>query len=413
MNRQAYEVMQDGGVPIKSWTVGVPFEAEAKEQLKNISRMPFIHQWVAAMPDVHLGKGATIGSVVPTLGAVIPAAVGVDIGCGMMAVRTSLTAAQLPDSLAAVRSAIERAVPHGRTAGRYGRGKGRVRDKGSWANVPDDVAAAWLPLAAQFDVLQEKHRVLKNTNNVNHLGTLGTGNHFIEMCLDEHDSVWLMLHSGSRGVGNRIGTHFIEKAKKDMERWHIRLPDADLAYLPEGTEHFDEYVEAVEWAQNFARINREVMMVRVIQAVKDALGIPFEARMEAVNCHHNYVSRESHYGKDVLVTRKGAVRAREGEMGIIPGSMGARSFIVRGLGNEESFCSCSHGAGRIMSRTQAKKQVSLEEHLQATVGVECRKDKDVIDETPSAYKPIEKVMAAQQDLVEVVYTLKQVVCVKG
>lgn len=408
MTQQAYEVMQDGGVPIKSWTVGVPFEPEAKEQLKNISRMPFIHQWVAAMPDVHLGKGATIGSVVPTLGAVIPAAVGVDIGCGMMAVRTSIKASQLPDNLAAVRSAIERAVPHGRSARHRG-----SRDKGAWSNVPDDVMSAWAPLATQFDVLQEKHPVLKNTNNINHLGTLGTGNHFIELCLDEHGSVWLMLHSGSRGVGNRIGTHFIEMAKKDMERWHIHLPDSDLAYLPEGADHFDQYVEAVEWAQHFARINREVMMARVIDAVKAALGMDFEARAEAVNCHHNYVSREHHFGKDVLVTRKGAVRAREGEMGIIPGSMGARSFIVRGLGNAESFCSCSHGAGRVMSRTKAKKLVSLEEHLQATADVECRKDTGVIDETPAAYKPIEKVMAAQKDLVEIVYTLKQVVCVKG
>ncbi|MCW8127879.1 RtcB family protein [Microbulbifer halophilus] len=408
MTQQAYEVMQDGGVPIKSWTVGVPFEAEAKEQLKNISRMPFIHQWVAAMPDVHLGKGATIGSVVPTLGAVIPAAVGVDIGCGMMAVRTSIKASQLPDNLATVRSAIERAVPHGRSARRRG-----GRDKGAWNNAPDDVMKAWAPLAAQFDLLKEKHPVLKKTNNINHLGTLGTGNHFIELCLDEHGSVWLMLHSGSRGVGNRIGTHFIEMAKKDMERWHIHLPDSDLAYLPEGTDHFDQYVEAVEWAQNFARINREVMMARAIDAVKAALQMDFDARMEAVNCHHNYVSREHHFGRNVLVTRKGAVRAREGEKGIIPGSMGARSFIVRGLGNADSFCSCSHGAGRVMSRTRAKKMVSLEEHLQATADVECRKDSGVIDETPSAYKPIEKVMGAQQDLVEIVYTLKQVVCVKG
>lgn len=408
MTQRAYEVMQEGGVPIKSWTVGVPFEPEAKQQLRNISRMPFIHQWIAAMPDVHVGKGATIGSVVPTLGAVIPAAVGVDIGCGMMAVRTSIKASQLPDNLAGVRSAIENAVPHGRS----NRARGS-RDKGAWSNVPDDVMKGWAPLSAQFDVLQDKHRVLKNTNNINHLGTLGTGNHFIEMCLDEHGSVWLMLHSGSRGVGNRIGTHFIEMAKKDMERWHIHLPDSDLAYLPEGTEHFDQYVEAVEWAQNFARTNREVMMARVIQAVRESLGIEFEARLEAVNCHHNYVSLEHHYGKDVLVTRKGAVRARKDEMGIIPGSMGARSFIVRGLGNEESFCSCSHGAGRVMSRTAAKKLVSLEEHRQATADVECRKDDGVIDETPSAYKPIEKVIAAQKDLVEVVYTLKQVVCVKG
>ena len=403
-----YEVMQESGVPIKSWTMGVPFDDGAKKQLKNIAQLPFIHKWVAVMPDVHFGLGATIGSVIPTVGAVIPAAVGVDIGCGMMAVRTSLKASDLPDNLSGIRSAIERAVPHGRS--KHLRGG---RDRGAWANIPKDVMEAWNPLAKQFDVLKDKHGCLKNTNNINHLGTLGTGNHFIEMCLDEYQNVWLMLHSGSRGVGNRIGTHFIEKAKKDMERWHIQLPDNNLAYLPEGTDHFDEYVEAVEWAQNFARTNREVMMNRVIQAVSEVMGIPFEAKMEAVNCHHNYVSREHHYGKNVLVTRKGAVRAREGEMGIIPGSMGARSFIVRGLGNEESFCSCSHGAGRVMSRTEAKKKVSLEEHQKATADVECRKDADVIDETPSAYKPIEKVMEAQKDLVEVVYTLKQVVCVKG
>lgn len=412
VSKANYEVMSGhDGVPIKSWTVGVPFEDEARQQLRNISSLPFIHKWVAAMPDVHLGKGATIGSVVPTVGAVIPAAVGVDIGCGMMAVKTSLNAQQLPDQLGQMRSAIEAAVPHGRSSGRGRRLP--ARDKGSWGEVPEDVAKAWGVLQPGFDVLCDKHGVLKNTNNVKHLGTLGTGNHFIEVCLDESDAVWFMLHSGSRGVGNRIGSHFIELAKKDMERWLIQLPDKDLAYLPEGTEHFDQYVEAVEWAQEFARINREVMMARVIGAVRSVMPIEFETHVQAVNCHHNYVSRENHYGKNVLVTRKGAVRAREGELGIIPGSMGARSFIVRGLGNEESFCSCSHGAGRIMSRTQAKKLVSLDEHIKATEGVECRKDAGVIDETPRAYKPIEKVMQAQKDLVEIVYTLRQVVCVKG
>jgi tRNA-splicing ligase RtcB len=393
---------------IKSWTRGVAFEEEARTQLRNIASLPFIHKWIAVMPDVHLGKGATIGSVVPTIGAVIPAAVGVDIGCGMMAVRTSLVASDLPDSLSGVRTAVEAAVPHGRST----RARGS-RDKGAWGQVPQDVAAAWVQLDAKFRELCAKHPVLKNTNNVNHLGTLGTGNHFIEICLDENDSVWFMLHSGSRGVGNRIGTYFIERARKEMERFQIHLPDRDLAYLPEGTDGFADYVEAVEWAQSYARINREVMMARVIDSVRRALGVPFKARLEAVNCHHNYVSRETHYGEEVLVTRKGAVSAREGQMGIIPGSMGARSFIVRGLGNEESFCSCSHGAGRVMSRTKAKKLVSLDEHIKATEGVECRKDAGVIDETPSAYKDIDAVMAAQKDLVEVVYTLKQVVCVKG
>lgn len=408
MTQQNYEVIHEQGVPIKSWTKGVPFEVDAQQQLKNIASLPFIHKWVAAMPDVHLGKGATVGSVIPTLGAVIPAAVGVDIGCGMMAVKTSLQAKDLPESLRQVRLAIEAAVPHGRSKQLRG-----GRDKGSWGETPKDVDQAWLPLMKQFDVLQEKHPVLKNTNNINHLGTLGTGNHFIEICLDEAETVWVMLHSGSRGVGNRIGTHFIQLAKKDMEKWHIHLPDKDLAYLPEGTDHFDEYVEAVEWAQQFARVNRQVMMARVIQAMKVSLGVEFDASMEAVNCHHNYVSRENHFGSNVWLTRKGAVSARQGQLGIIPGSMGARSYIVRGLGNEDSFCSCSHGAGRVMSRTKAKQLVSLEEHVKATEGVECRKDKDVIDETPAAYKNIDTVMEAQKDLVEVVYTLKQVVCVKG
>ncbi|MCH9675589.1 MAG: RtcB family protein [Gammaproteobacteria bacterium] len=404
-----YEVMQPShGVPIKSWTRGVPFEDEARQQLLNIASLPFVHRWVAVMPDVHLGKGATIGSVVPTIGAVIPAAVGVDIGCGMMAVRTSLHADELPDNLSAVRQGIEQAVPHGRSK----RARGN-RDRGAWGTVPDDVAAAWLPLREAFERLCVAHPVLKNTNNVHHLGTLGTGNHFVEVCLDEHDAVWFMLHSGSRGVGNRIGSYFIEKARREMERWVIQLPDADLAYLPEGSELFGQYVAAVEWAQTFARVNREVMMHRVVSAVADALGRPFDAKREAVNCHHNYVSREHHYDADVLVTRKGAVSAREGEMGIIPGSMGARSYIVRGLGNPESFHSCSHGAGRVMSRTKAKKLVSLAEHVEATSGVECRKDEGVLDETPAAYKDIDAVMAAQRDLVEVVYTLKQVVCVKG
>ena len=408
MNTQNYEVFHENGTPVKSWTRGVPFEDKAKEQLRNIASLPFIHKWIAVMPDVHLGKGATIGSVVPTVGAVIPAAVGVDIGCGMMAVKTSLTASQLPENLHALRCAIEATVPHGRSS----RARGS-RDKGAWGTLPDDVIDAWKPLSQNFELLTEKHKVLKNTNNVHHLGTLGTGNHFVEVCLDEFDGVWVMLHSGSRGVGNRIGTHFIELAKKEMERWMIQLPDRDLAYLPEGSDHFKNYVEAVEWAQSFARSNREVMMSRVIKAMRDVLSIPFDAQVEAVNCHHNYISREHHYGKNVIVTRKGAVRAREGEMGIIPGSMGAKSFIVKGLGNEESFCSCSHGAGRVMSRTQAKKEVSLEEHVKATQGVECRKDASVIDETPKAYKAIEDVMAAQKDLVEVVYTLKQIVCVKG
>lgn len=403
-----YDLLISNGVFIKSWTRGVPFEEAAKEQVSNIATMPFIYKHLAVMPDVHLGIGATVGSVIPTRGAVIPAAVGVDIGCGMMAVKTNLSANQLPDDLRGIRTAIEVAVPHGRSTHLRG-----SRDKGAWNNPPEEVITAWGQLSDRFNILTQKHAVLEKTNNIHHLGTLGGGNHFIELCLDELNNVWVMLHSGSRGVGNRIGTHFIELAKKDMERWYIKLPDKDLAYFPEGTDHFNDYIEAVDWAQDFARFNREVMMVRVLGILRKILNIPFKADVEAINCHHNYVSRENHFGANVLVTRKGAVRARKGEMGIIPGSMGAKSFIVRGLGNTDSFCSCSHGAGRVMSRSKAKELVSLDEHIKATKGVECRKDEGVIDETPSAYKSIDAVMEAQKDLVEIVHTLKQIVCVKG
>jgi tRNA-splicing ligase RtcB (3'-phosphate/5'-hydroxy nucleic acid ligase) len=397
----------EGGVPIKMWTRGVPVDDKARDQLSRAAKMPFIFKHVAAMPDVHVGIGATVGSVIPTKGAVIPAAVGVDIGCGMMAARTSLLAHDLPDSLESIRSAIEQAVPHGRSVGRG------QRDHGSWGSPPPAIVEAWAVLVARFDRLCDKFPRLKNTNHLTHLGTLGTGNHFIELCLDQEARVWVMLHSGSRGVGNAIGTFFIELAKQDMRKWHINLPDADLAYFPEGTDHFDDYVEAVGWAQDFAALNRRTMMTNVIAALRGQIAKPFEAELEAVNCHHNYVARENHFGENVLVTRKGAVRAAKGVLGIIPGSMGAKSFIVRGLGNPESFDSCSHGAGRIMSRTEAKKQVTLDEHIRDTAGVECRKDAGVIDETPRAYKPIEAVMAAQADLVEIVHTLKQVVCVKG
>jgi tRNA-splicing ligase RtcB len=406
----SYEVMHvEGGVPVKSWTRGVQFEAEARAQLRNVAQLPFVHRFVAAMPDVHWGIGATVGSVIPTLGAVIPAAVGVDIGCGMIALRTSLAAKDLPDSLKAVRTAIEKAVPHGRTQGRR-----RSRDAGAWGTPPPAVAAAWAELAPGFERIALKHRAIRNANHETHLGTLGTGNHFVEVCLDEADAVWFMLHSGSRGVGNKIGRYFIELAKEDMRTWFVNLPDEDLAYLPEGTAHFADYVEAVEWAQSYALANRDLMMRAVVEAVSGVPGIPpFHATLEAVNCHHNYVAREHHYGENVLVTRKGAVRAREGDLGIIPGSMGARSFIVRGKGNPESFHSCSHGAGRAMSRNQAFKTFTLEDHARATEGVECRKDGAVLDETPGAYKPIDAVMEAQKDLVEIVHTLRQVVCVKG
>src|SRR6059058_2251112 len=328
---KSYNVIAtEKGVPIKAWTKGVPLEDQARKQLLNVAQLPFIFKWVAAMPDVHVGIGATVGSVIPTKGAVIPAAVGVDIGCGMMAARTSLHAADLPDNLEGIRSAIEQAVPHGRDVGR---GK---RDTGSWGEPPPEIRSAWATLAERFKRITDKYPKLEKTNNLVHLGTLGTGNHFIELCLDEEDRVWVMLHSGSRGVGNAIGTFFIALAKEDMRRWFINLPDEDLAYFPEGTEHFDEYVEAVHWAQEYARLNRELMMAALIEGMRASGKLPaFEARLEAVNCHHNYVERENHFGENVLVTRKGAVRARRGDLGIIPGSMGARSYIVRGRGNDD------------------------------------------------------------------------------
>ena len=407
-NERAYNIIQDKkGVPIKMWTKGVPVDEKSKEQLLKTAQMPFIYKWMAVMPDVHVGIGATIGSVIPTKGAIIPSAVGVDIGCGMMAARTSLTASDLPDNLHALRTELERLIPHGMTKGR-----GR-RDRGSWDTPTERVDQAWAELVTDFEYICAKHPRLKNTNNHKQLGTLGTGNHFVEICLDEHQQVWIMLHSGSRGVGNAIGNHFIELARKDMQKHFINLPDKDLAYLVEGTEHFDDYWFAVGWAQRFAMKNRELMMEAAVQALRIIINKPFNAKVEAVNCHHNYVDKEEHFGQEVLVTRKGAVRARLGEYGIIPGSMGAKSFIVKGKGNQESFCSCSHGAGRVHSRTAAKKLFTVEDQIEQTQGVECRKDAAVIDEIPSAYKPIEDVMKAQSDLVELVYTLSQVVCVNG
>ena len=400
------ETIETGYAPIKAWVEGVPVEDAARRQLFNIAALPFIHHHVAIMPDVHFGKGATVGSVIATKAAIVPAAVGVDIGCGMMAVRTSLTADQLPDSLAALRLGIEVAVPHG-----------GIGLKGGWKDgVPNAVGKRFADsgLGPRLEALQDKHPSIREAQSVTHLGSLGGGNHFIEVCLDEADRVWVMLHSGSRGIGNRIGTYFIAKAREALERRQLTRPllDKDLAWLEEGEPLFADYVEAVAWAQDFARQNREVMMSATLRVLREQLP-PFQMEKHAINCHHNYVEREQHFGEQVWVTRKGAVRAGEGDLGIIPGSMGAKSFIVRGKGNAESFQSCSHGAGRRMSRGEAKRRFTLADHVGATQGVECRKDAGVIDETPMAYKDIDAVMAAQTDLVEVLHTLRQIVCVKG
>lgn len=403
---QNYLVDASGRFPIKMWTKDVPVEDQARAQLLNIANMPFIHKHIAVMPDVHWGMGATVGSVIATKGAVIPAAVGVDIGCGMIAMRTSLTASDLPDSLAAIRSDIERAVPHG-----FVTTPGRAL-KGAFEIMPNSVVTRWNSLNQRYFDIVAKHPEVEHKKPGEQLGTLGGGNHFIEICLDEEQRVWVMLHSGSRGVGNIIGTHFINLAKKDMKVHFINLPDENLSYLSEGTKHYDDYIEAMTWAQDYAIENRLSMMDAVLAVLRKHLK-SFTLEKEAINCHHNYCTKENHYGENVLVTRKGAVRAREGDLGIIPGSMGAKSYIVRGKGNKEAFCSCSHGAGRKMSRNEAKKTFSLEDHKLATAGIECRKDSEVIDETPGAYKDIDAVMSSQADLVDVVHTLKQVLCVKG
>lgn len=390
-------INEDGSRPIKVWTDEV--EESALKQLKNLARLPFIAgNGVACMPDVHAGIGSTVGTVIATDKAIIPAAVGVDIGCGMNALRLSLKASDLPDDLRAIRHQIERDVPLG-AGGRH-------------QHTTLGESTLW----TRYREITDKTPGLKNNNAVHQLGSLGSGNHFIEICLDESDDVWIMLHSGSRGVGNLIGRYFIEKAKRRMEQYFITLPDGDLAYFPEDTDDFNDYVEAVNWAQDYALENRRVMMEAVIAALRRHVSshlFDFTITHEAVNCHHNYVVRENHFGKNLWVTRKGAIRAREGDLGIIPGSMGQKSFIVRGKGNVESYCSCSHGAGRKMSRTQARKVFNLADLAAQTEGVECRKDDAVLDEIPGAYKIIDEVMDNQRDLVEVVHTLKQILCVKG
>ena len=391
------------------WTQGVPVEEAAYQQIRNIASLPILGGHVAIMPDVHVGKGATVGAVIPTRGAIIPAAVGVDIGCGMVAVRTTLKASDLPDSLAAIRAQIERDVPVGFSAHRS-----PLRPQGP--------GAAGDALQFRIDGLVERYQGLRIMDRVGkydparvwrQLGTLGGGNHFIEICLDENDAVWVMLHSGSRNVGNTIGEVAIATARRTAEREHRRLPDRDLAWLSEGTKEFDEYVEALSWAQDYAALNRDLMVDLIVRALQRFFPGEVVVRESAVNCHHNYASLEEHFGATLWVTRKGAVSARAGQLGIIPGSMGTKSFIVRGKGNPAAYDSCSHGAGRRMSRSEAKRRFTRADLAEQTAGVECRKDAGVIDELPAAYKDVDTVLSAQRDLVDVVHTLKQVLCVKG
>lgn len=404
-----YESIEGGAVPIKAWTVGVPIEDKARQQLIETARLPVVWPHLSVMPDCHWGLGATVGSVVPTRAAIVPSTVGVDLGCGLIASKTPLTSSALGENAKAIYEVIKKVVPHGRT---HDGGSG---DRGAWHDVPSDVALTWAgsSLQSRYDILKAKHPWLSTGREVTQLGTLGTGNHFIEVCLDGADNVWIMLHSGSRGIGNRIGSHFIQAAKKRCEGEGIPLPNKDLAWLVEGTPEFEDYVEALGWAQDYAQANRQAMMWRVASAIMHVTGVVFNATATVVECHHNYVSREFHFGEDLYITRKGAVSARKGELGIIPSAMGQPSFIVRGKGNADSFNTCSHGAGRVMSRGLAKRTITLEQHAADTKGVICRQDEEVLDESPRAYKDIASVMSAQSDLVEVVHELHAVLCVKG
>jgi len=389
-----------GQVPVKIFTDDI--DPCAYEQLTQLAQLPIVYPHIAVMPDVHVGIGATVGSVIPTFGAIIPAAVGVDIGCGMNAVRLDLTAEQLPDSMRRSRSAIARVVPVG-----FNQHK-----------APAVKRSTLTALDGRLDAIFGKHPKLQGMLRKAastwrcQLGSLGGENHFVEVCVDEANFVWVMLHSGSRGIGNAIGRYFIELAKRDVQRQQLQLPHRDLAYFREGSEHFDDYIEAVQWAQDYATSNRRELMRLTLAAMSGVLPA-FKATREAVNCHHNYVSSEHHFGRNLMVPRKGAIRAGLDELGIIPGSMGPGSYIVRGKGNALAFDSCAHGSGRRMSRTAAKRKFTAADVTLQTEGVECRKDKNIIDEILAAYKDIDEVMAHQDDLVEVLHTLKQIVCVKG
>jgi tRNA-splicing ligase RtcB len=398
-------------VPIKIWTEEV--EESALKQLKNTASLPFVFKHVAAMPDVHLGYGATVGSVVATKGAIVPACVGVDIGCGMSAVHLEgIRVSDLTGKLPRLRQAIEKAIPVG-----MGMHKDREGERVSKPKI-------WDPVLADMKTVESRSKgPLRNgfKKVVSQLGTLGGGNHFIEVCVgrrpealaQEEPEVWLMLHSGSRGIGNLIGQHYIQTAKNEMVDAFVKLDDPDLAYFLEGTKSFQDYLFDMRWAQSFAYANRRAMEELALRAIYSTLALSRPKVLHTIDCHHNYVADEVHFGEQVLVTRKGAVRAGRGELGIIPGSMGARSFIVEGLGNKDSFSSCSHGAGRKMSRGEAKRIFDKADLLEQTQGVECRKDLGVLDEIPGAYKDIDVVMANQRDLVQVQRELKQLICVKG
>lgn len=391
------KVISEERHPAKIWATDL--EAEAEQQVKNMAKLPFIFKHIAVMPDAHAGKGSTVGTVIATKGAIIPAAVGVDIGCGMSAVKLPFKIDQFED-LPKLRSSFERSIPLGFNGHK---------------DVTEKMGEAFMACPGLSDATADEIGALRG--HALKLGTLGGGNHFIELCFDENNDAWIMLHSGSRGYGNKIATVHIDRAKDLMKKYFLSetLSDPDLAYLVQDTKEFQEYINDLHSAQEYAKQNRRLMMNLVLKDIsyhlfneEKELGI-----LERVDCHHNYTSIENHYGQNVWITRKGAVSARAGELGIIPGSMGVKSFIVEGLGNPESFCSCSHGAGRKMSRTKARASFKNEDLVEQTKGVECKKSDDVLDEIPGAYKDIDQVMANQSDLVKVRHTLKQVLCVKG
>jgi len=395
---------------VKHWTEGVPIEDEVWNQMEDINKLPFV-VGTAIMPDAHVGIGCSIGSVVVTKGAIVPSIVGVDIGCGMAALNTHLNYHMIKLDFEKVKENIEKVIPHGFTR------KRKVRDKGTWGNVPDFIQKIWNEeLKDDFDYLCGKYKKIRqHITNVNQLGTLGTGNHFIELSKDEDNNMWIVIHSGSRGIGNKMARVFQDIAKKECRKWMSDIPNPDLAFLPEGSEYFYDYIKVVKWAQKYAKLNRQIMMQRVMDVFFDMFEVqPVKMKMDnMIDCHHNFTDRENHNKQNVLVTRKGAIRARKGDLGIIPGSMGACSYIVEGLGNEDSFNSSSHGAGRLMSRTKARNMITVEEHIEATNGVICKKDESILDESPAAYKNIDDVMDAQKDLVKIICKLKQFVCIKG
>ena len=381
-----------------SWLPAEQIEDSARQQIENLSGMPFIFRHIAVMPDCHFGMGATVGSVIPTHRAIIPAAVGVDIGCGMIAVKTPLTRADLPDDLSDIRKAIEHQVPL--SAGHYNRSiKKTARPRIEQLEAK----------AAELERLDFYHKLAKNWRK--QLGSLGSGNHFIEIVLDEEGCVWAFLHSGSRGIGNRIAAHHIAIAKKLMAKWYITLPDPDLAYLVEDTPEFDDYMTDLDWAQEFALLNREEMMERIIKILQHRCG-DFE-ETERIQCHHNFTKREHHFGKNVLVSRKGAIEAKAGQPGLIPGSMGTRSYVVRGKGNAASFNTAPHGAGRRLSRSAARKAFTMDDFDRDLDGIEVNRSEAFLDELPGAYKDVDLVMEQSADLVEIVHTFRQIVNVKG